>query len=212
MDGRVRSDQGLDDPEADVCEAPDADLLGLPTADEQPLRRDRNGAHNEESHAAEQDQPQVTLDPLRSRHDPLVALDAGEHAKVGIPEVKQGLQRSAEDVLPSACRCRQLERCCNRRPGRAGRDVRDRRCQASDRRMRVDVLHRYRRQVSALPHSRAEWAMTNESAPSSSKKWLSTDTRSTRRTSASTSAKMLSRLVVSAPPRSSIRNVDSAIA
>src|SRR6266513_3191171 len=54
-----------------------------------------------------------------------------------------------------------------------------------------------------------KWAITSESAPSSSKKWLSTDTRSTRRTSASTSAKMLSAPVVAAPPRASI-NIDSA--
>src|SRR5215211_7224840 len=55
--------------------------------------------------------------------------------------------------------------------------------------------------------------MTNESAPSSSKKWLSTDTRSTRRTSARSSAKTLSRPVVALLPRSSIiRNVDSGIA
>src|SRR6266550_9345882 len=56
-----------------------------------------------------------------------------------------------------------------------------------------------------------KWAITSESAPSSSKKWLSTDTRSTRRTSASTSAKMLSAPVVAALPRASI-NVDSATA
>src|SRR5439155_1157583 len=56
-----------------------------------------------------------------------------------------------------------------------------------------------------------KWAITNESAPSSSKKWLSTDTRSTRRTSASTSAKMLSAPVVAALPRSSI-SMDSATA
>src|ERR687887_2876085 len=49
--------------------------------------------------------------------------------------------------------------------------------------------------------------MTKESPPSSSKKWLSTDTRSTLRTSASTSAKTPSRSVVGAPPRSSISNV-----
>src|SRR5437879_528613 len=55
-----------------------------------------------------------------------------------------------------------------------------------------------------------KWAITNESAPSSSKKWLSTDRRSTRRTSASTSAKMLSALVVAVLPRSSI-NIDSPL-
>src|SRR5256712_467193 len=61
-----------------------------------------------------------------------------------------------------------------------------------------------------LPRAQ-KWAITNESAPSSSKKWLSTDTRSTRRTSASTSAKMLSAPVVAALLRASI-NVDSATA
>src|SRR5947208_8443679 len=53
-------------------------------------------------------------------------------------------------------------------------------------------------------------AITNESAPSSSKKWLSTDTRSTRRTSASTSAKMRSVPVAAALRRFSIA-VDSGI-
>src|SRR5438128_2468375 len=55
-----------------------------------------------------------------------------------------------------------------------------------------------------------KWAITNESAPSSSKKWLSTDTRSTRRRSANTPARMLSASVVAALRRSSIP-VDSAI-
>src|SRR6266571_7928267 len=49
-----------------------------------------------------------------------------------------------------------------------------------------------------------KWAITSESAPSSSKKWLSTDTRSVRRTSASTSARMRSAPVVAAPGRSAI--------
>src|SRR6266513_591830 len=53
-------------------------------------------------------------------------------------------------------------------------------------------------------------AITNESAPSSSKKWLSTDTRSTRRTPASTSAKMRSVPVAAALRRFSIA-VDSGI-
>src|SRR5205823_1408662 len=49
-----------------------------------------------------------------------------------------------------------------------------------------------------------KWAITSESAPSSSKKWLSTDTRSTRRTSASTSAKIRSASVAAALRRFSI--------
>src|SRR5207253_9743397 len=46
---RVRSDQGLDDPEADVYENPDADLLGLRTTDEDPLRPYRKVAHDDET-------------------------------------------------------------------------------------------------------------------------------------------------------------------
>src|SRR3989454_6915893 len=45
---RVRPDQGLGDPEADIGEAPDAYALWLPATDDQPLRGDRNGAHDEE--------------------------------------------------------------------------------------------------------------------------------------------------------------------
>src|SRR5437899_9788190 len=52
------------------------------------------------------------------------------------------------------------------------------------------------------------FAITRESARSSSKKWLSTDKLSTRKTSASTSARVLSTLVVAVLPRSSI-NIDS---
>src|SRR5919198_6636243 len=55
-----------------------------------------------------------------------------------------------------------------------------------------------------------KWAITSESAPSSSKKWLSTDTRSTRRTSASTSAKTRSARLAAALRRFST-TVDSVI-
>src|SRR6266446_6541925 len=55
-----------------------------------------------------------------------------------------------------------------------------------------------------------KWAITNESAPSSSKKSRSTGTRSTPRTPASTSAKMLSERRVAALRRSSI-TVDSGL-
>ena len=154
--GRARPDERLDDPEADVGEAPQADMLGLPAADERPLRGDRNGVHNEKSRAAGQDQPQIDLEGTRSRRDPLVALRDGDHRDIGIREEKQRLERSAEDVLPCACRRRRLDRRRDRRLGRPGRHVHERRCQASDRRMPVDVPHRYRRQVTSLPHSRAE--------------------------------------------------------
>ena len=61
---RVRPDQGLDDPEADVDQTPDADLLGLPTTDEHPLRQDRKGTHREETGDATQNQPHVDIDTI----------------------------------------------------------------------------------------------------------------------------------------------------
>ena len=54
-------------------------------------------------------------------------------------------------------------------------------------------------------------AITKESAPRSSKKWLSTDTRSMRRTSASSSAKTASTPVGAEPCLSSVTNGDLGI-
>src|SRR5438309_6823603 len=106
MGARVRADEDLDGPEPDVCETPDTDALGLPATDEDPFRRDGNRAHDEEHRAAEEDEPDVHLETARSRDDPGVAGGAGEHGNIAISEKKQGLQRSAEDVVPRACRCR----------------------------------------------------------------------------------------------------------
>ena len=39
---RVPPDQRLDNPESDVRQTPDADLLRLPATDQDPLRQDRN--------------------------------------------------------------------------------------------------------------------------------------------------------------------------
>src|SRR5439155_10998230 len=69
--GGARPDERLDDPEAEVGEAPQTDSLGLPTTDEHPLRRDRNQANNEESRAAGQDQSQVDPDSTRACRDPV---------------------------------------------------------------------------------------------------------------------------------------------
>ena len=45
---RIAPDQGFDDPEAHVRQAPDADLLRLPATDQDPLRQDRNREQEEE--------------------------------------------------------------------------------------------------------------------------------------------------------------------
>src|SRR2546426_9409188 len=72
--GRARPDERFDDPEADVCEAPDADLLGLPTADEHPLRGDRNSADNDERRDIEEHKSQVDPGDTQGRRYPRIAL------------------------------------------------------------------------------------------------------------------------------------------
>src|SRR5919197_1003650 len=155
--GRARPNERLDDPEADVRQAPQPDALGLPAADEQPLCGDRRGADREERRTAREDQSQVDRGDSRARQDPLVALFHGAHGHVAIAEKEERLQRTAEDVLPRVGRRRRLDRQGGgRRRGALGRHLGERRRQTSDRRMRVHVLHRDRRQVSSFPHPRAE--------------------------------------------------------
>ena len=101
QDQRVPLDQRLDDPEADVRQAPDADLLRLPPADEHPLHQDRKEADAEEAGAAEQDRPQVDVDHTRAGGDPLVASRRRRARRGTVPEQEQELQRAAEDVLPA---------------------------------------------------------------------------------------------------------------
>src|SRR5262249_34073619 len=70
---RVRSHQRFDEPETKVVEAPDANLLGLPSPHENPLRQDRKETHAEESRAARQERPPIDIDETRTGGYPLVA-------------------------------------------------------------------------------------------------------------------------------------------
>src|SRR2546430_9837629 len=58
--------------------------------------------------------PRSTLFPyttlFRSRRDPLVTRHGGEHGNIGVGEERQGLQRSAEDILSRARGRRRLDR------------------------------------------------------------------------------------------------------
>ena len=159
-------DQRLDDPEADVRQAPDADLPGLPPADQHPLGHDRQQcAGSEEQRAADDHRPQVGRRARRSRpRSSRSRRPRPVPASVGVPEEDQQLQRPAEDVLPGAGWRHRA------RPGPAagpgatwhrtrpapGRGRPERRGQAVDRGVLVDVLHRHRRQVGPLPHPGAE--------------------------------------------------------
>src|SRR5205807_7700813 len=93
--GRARSDERLDDPEPEVSEAPQSDVLCLPTADEHPLRRDRNGADKEESRATRKYRSQTDRDCTRADRDPLIALGDADYGEIRVREEKEGLQRSA---------------------------------------------------------------------------------------------------------------------
>jgi hypothetical protein len=85
------------------------DLLGLPPTNEHPLHQYRQDAYAEEARAAEDDRPHIEVDQTGARRDPLVASGEDKCAEVGISEEEQELQRSAQDVLRRAGRCRHLD-------------------------------------------------------------------------------------------------------
>ena len=163
---RVRPDQRLDDPEADVAQAPDADLLRLPPADEHPLGQDRNGGQDDEARAAERHRSQVDLLVALGGRYPLVGPGADDRDGPRVPEEEQHLQRPAHEVLPRAGRRRRPDQHRIPRPDQGGYRVQvhlgldlgqpERLRQAPDRGMRVDVLHRHRGQVLPLADPRAE--------------------------------------------------------
>ncbi len=89
QDQRVGSDQGLDDPEAEVGQAPDADLFPFPPADEDPLRQDRKGAEHDEGHGADEHRSQVVVDQVPSGRDPLEAPVDDERGEIGRAEEEE---------------------------------------------------------------------------------------------------------------------------
>ena len=112
--------------------------------------------------AAEDRRPQVGVGQTRAAGDPPVGPVAHQRDDPRIAQEEHELQRSAEDILPAAGRGRGLGRRRDWRPGHSGRGVGqgrrvgEGRGQAADRRMPVDVLHRYRRQIPAFPDPGAE--------------------------------------------------------
>ena len=123
---RAGSDQCFDDPEAEVGQAPERDLLRLPPADEQPFRHDWQGAHAREADAAEYHRPQVDVEQTGCPGDPLVASDRAVRGQVGVAEHEQQLQRSAQDVPGRAGGRRDLGRRWGRSRGGGGRGRRER--------------------------------------------------------------------------------------
>ena len=145
---RVGVQQRLDGPEAQVGRAPDGELAGLPTAHEHPLGHHRERADPEERAAAEDDRPEVDVRGARTGRDPCVAPGDDQSAEQAVRGEDQELQSPAQDVPPGAARRRGFGRCLG---GRLRRGVGERRRQAADRRMTVDVLDRHRRQIVPLP-------------------------------------------------------------
>ena len=62
QDHWIQPDQRLDEPEAEVRKAPNADLLRLPAPDEQPLQEDGKDSRAEKYPAASQHRPDINVD------------------------------------------------------------------------------------------------------------------------------------------------------
>src|SRR3954465_11676584 len=80
-DQEIGADEGRDQPEPDVTQAPDADLPRLPAPDEQPLRGDRQDGDDDEDAAADDYGAQVRIAEAVPGRDPLVALRGHERAE-----------------------------------------------------------------------------------------------------------------------------------
>ena len=64
------ADQRLDNPEAEIRQAPDADRPGLPSTNQDPLRQDRDGEEVEEHCAAGKERPEVDVEQTCARENP----------------------------------------------------------------------------------------------------------------------------------------------
>ena len=173
---RVPLDQRLDHPEAEVRKAPDRDLLGLPPADEHPLEQDRKATQADERRCADHDRPQVDVDHAGTGRDPADTAQEGVGGEGRVGHEEQELQSPAEEVpllagghlaVPRGAHRTRPDRPQDlrsehrrlRRVGRVdrgGRPRAERRGQARDRGVRVDVLHPDRGQVVALAELGAE--------------------------------------------------------
>ena len=165
---RVRPDQQLDDPEPDVGQAPDADLPGLPPADQHPFRQDRQRRTAPGS-------PRRRTAPTAGRCRPGRCRPRSTRRPGRRPARPARRSRGRTGAAASRTRC--TAACwpgppawpapawaprpgpgtlpgMARRPGPGG--LGQRRRQAPDRGMPVDVLHRRRRQVGPLPDPGAE--------------------------------------------------------
>ncbi len=82
---RVELHQRLDEPEARVPEAPNANSLRLPASDEHPLQEDRKSAHGEEVGARRNERSQGSCKQARPGTDQVVtsSADEGQHVEIG---------------------------------------------------------------------------------------------------------------------------------
>ena len=156
QDQRVRRDQRLDQPEPDIVQAPNPDLSRCPPADEHPLRGYRQGRHGEEDGGAGLDRSQVASGQAPAGGDPQEALLEDLCGEVGVTEEQQELQHPARDELPRARPCRRRRLRNRRHDLHRGSRLGERRREAPDRRVAVDVLDRDRRQVVTFADPSAE--------------------------------------------------------
>ena len=95
--------QGLDGPEAEICKAPDRNRLRFEAADQQPFRRDGNGAQRNKHSCAEGDAASVELHCAVGGVRPL---NAGHED----PETEQQIGREEPNLQGAARYVRQARR------------------------------------------------------------------------------------------------------
>ena len=94
---RVRPDQDLDDPEAQVRRAPDRDRGRSPSADQHPLEDHGERDEPEEPQRSDADGAQVEVEESGRRRGPAVGPGQEDRDDVGVGEEEQELRRAAED-------------------------------------------------------------------------------------------------------------------
>ena len=158
---RVRPDQDLDDPEAQVRRAPDRDRGRSPSADQHPLEDHGERDEPEEPQRSDADGAQVEVEESGRRRGPVVGPGQEDRDDVGVGQEEQELRRAAEDHRQGAG-----ARSGGRGRGRRHGDGRPR-FRGSSRRSEggrqtrqggvgVDVGHSHGRQAGVLAHLRAE--------------------------------------------------------
>ena len=144
--------QSLDDPEAEICKAPDRNRLRLEAADQQPFRRDGNHGQRNKQSCADDDAAYVKLHGTVGGGRPLKAGLEHREYEQQIGRGEPNLQGTARDVRQGRRSVEGFRLCCDRSVDRRIEMM----CEPSDRRMHVDIAHRHVRHARILTNCRTD--------------------------------------------------------